>query len=346
MIWTLVHSNILKSKVRNRLPKDIYILKGHFLLLKIMKRRSYLATMGIGLTALHIAPQFLMAKLPNKPYVRLGGPVFDPFEGPEAWVESLKKRGYRAGNCPVNPGADEKLIRDLEETARKNDVVIAEVGAWSNPISPDPQEATLAIEKCIAGLQLADQIGARCCVNISGSKNPEYWAGPHKDNMTEAVFDQVVETTRKIIDAVKPGRSCFALEAMPWAFPYSTETYWKLLQAIDRKSFGVHLDPVNMITSPQDYYNNGKLIKEMFSLLGPHIKSCHAKDIMLREDNYIPQLDEIRPGLGSLNYGVFLSELAKLKDVPLIMEHLESDEEYLLAADYIRTVGKSVQIEI
>ncbi len=112
--------------------------------------------------------------------------------------------------------------------------------------------------------------------------------------MTEAVFDQVVEVTRKIIDAVKPTRTFFALEAMPWAFPYSSDTYLQLLKAIDRERFGVHLDPVNMITSPQDYYRNGALIKEMFAKLGPHIKSCHAKDITLREDNYIPQLDEIQ----------------------------------------------------
>ncbi len=293
-----------------------------------------------------MAPQVLMAMVQKRPYVRLGGPLFDPFTGPDTWVESLRKRGYRAGNCPLSPGADEKLIRDIEKTARENDVVIAEVGAWSNPISPDPQEAAKAIELCIAGLQLADQIGARCCVNISGSKNPKYWAGPHQDNMTKAVFDQVVETSRKIIDTVKPSRTSFALEAMPWSFPYSTQTYLDLFKAIDRKSFGVHLDPVNMITSPQDFYSNGKLIKEMFSVLGPHIKSCHAKDITLREDNYIPQLDEVRPGLGSLNYGVFLQELAKLDDVPLMMEHLETDAEYKLAADHIRSVGQSVQIEI
>lgn len=287
-----------------------------------------------------------MGMAENNPYVRLGGPVFDPYKEPQAWVESLKKRGYRAGNCPLEPGADQEHIRACEKAAREHDVVIAEVGAWSNPISPDMEEAAKAIEKCIAGLQLADQIGARCCVNISGSKNPEYWAGPHRENMTQTVFDQVVETTRKIIDAVKPIRTFFALEAMPWSFPYSTDTYLKLFKAIDRTSFGVHLDPVNMITSPQDYFNNGKLIREMFAVLGPHIKSCHAKDIILREDNYIPQFDETRAGLGTLDYGTLLRELAKLDDVPLIMEHLETDEEYSLAATYIRSVGRSVQVEI
>ncbi len=53
-----------------------------------------------------------------------------------------------------------------------------------------------------------------------------------------------------------------------------------------------------------------------------------------------------RAGLGSLDYGTFLRELSKLKDVPLMMEHLETAEEYKLAADHIRSVGKSNQIVI
>ena len=101
-----------------------------------------------------------------------------------------------------------------------------------------------------------------------------------------------------------------------------------------------------MITSPRDYYGNGALIKEMFDKLGPHIRSCHAKDITLREDNYIPQLDELRPGLGSLDYSIYLRELNKLDNVPLMMEHLKTGEEYKLAADYIRSVGKSVSLNI
>lgn len=311
-----------------------------------MKRRQYLKTTALAAAAAGIAPIVAAGRKAADPTLRLGGPVFESFKDPGEWIDLLKTFGYRAAYCPLEPGADEKLIRAYEKAAKKNDIVIAEVGTWSNTISSNPDEAKAAMEKCIAGLELADQIGAKCCVNVSGSKNPEYWAGPHKDNLIEETFDEVVEITRKIIDAVKPSRSFFALEAMPWAFPDSTETYLQLLKAIDRKHFGVHLDPVNMITSPRDYYNNGALIKEMFAKLGPHIRSCHAKDITLREDNYIPQLDELRPGLGSLDYSVYLRELNKLDDVPLMMEHLKTGEEYKLAADYIRSVGKSISLNI
>lgn len=309
-----------------------------------MKRRSFVRTLVAGTAAIQVAPFALNGQGSGSASVRLGGPLFDSYEGPDEWIGLLKKAGYRAAYCPLKPGADESLIKAYETAARKNDVVISEVGAWSNPISLDQAEAEAALEKCIQGLQLADQIGARCCVNVSGSRNPDYWAGPHKDNLSKEVFDAVVETTRKIIDEVKPTRSFFALEAMPWAFPDSTDTYLQLIEAIDRPHFGVHLDPVNMITSPRDYFNNGKLIKDMFDRLGPNIKSCHAKDITLREDNYIPQLDEVRAGLGTLDYAVFLKELTKFDNVPLMMEHLESAEEYALAAAHIRSVGSAMQI--
>ena len=50
-------------------------------------------------------------------------------------------------------------------------------------------------------------------------------------------------------------------------------------------------------------------------------------------------LEERRPGLGSLDYGVFLKETSRMKDIPFMLEHLESHEEYLLAAKYVRETG-------
>lgn len=310
-----------------------------------MKRRTFIQTAGISVAAAQLSPISTFARSNGNASVRLGGPVFVSYEDPAQWIAALKKNSYRAAYCPLEPGSDSKLISAYKIAARENDIIISEVGAWSNPISPNDVEASAAIEKCIKALELADEIEARCCVNISGSRNPDHWAGPHKDNLSTSTFDLVVESTRKIIDAVNPSRTFFALEAMPWSFPDSTETYLDLLKAIDRKHFAVHLDPVNMITSPRNYFGNGELIKEMFAKLGPHIRSCHAKDIKLREDNYIPQLDEVRAGLGNLDYSVFLTELAKLKDVPLMMEHLNSSSEYALAAEYIRGVARSIRVE-
>jgi sugar phosphate isomerase/epimerase len=278
--------------------------------------------------------------------IRLGGPLFTKFENPDDWINSLKTLGYRASYCPVNIAASQDEIEAYKKAAKKADIIISEVGVWNNPISPNESERESAIDKCIKSLQLADEIGANCCVNVSGSRNEKYWAGPHMNNLSDETFDLVVETTRKIIDAVKPVSTWFTLEAMPWAFPYSPDSYLRLIKAIDRKGFAVHLDPVNMVVSPEIYFNNGKMIKECFTKLGSFIKSCHAKDIILREDINTPNLDEVRAGLGKLNYDVFLNELSKLQDVPLMLEHLNTQEEYQSAADYIRQVGRNNGINI
>lgn len=332
------------AEIKSR--KILLILRSNIDNPDIMNRRTYLGSLGVVTAGVNLFPGAMYARDSEGAKLRLGGPLFEPYKDPGQWVEQLKRLGYRAAYCPVAPDDDDHLVKAYEQAAGDNDIVIAEVGAWSNTLSTNPAEAEEAMETCMAGLDLADRIGANCCVNISGSRNDTYWAGPHPDNLSPDVFDLVVENTRKIIDAVHPKRTFFALEAMPWAFPDSVSTYLQLMEAVERKQFGVHLDPVNMITSVRDYFGNGTLIRDMFAQLGPWVRSCHAKDITLRQDNYIPQLDELRPGLGSLDYVVYLKELARFPDIPLMMEHLDGAEAYREAASYIKSVAKSIKIEM
>lgn len=270
--------------------------------------------------------------------MRLGGlaPLRD--QDPETWITELGRRGYSAAVFPVDHTAPPEVVRDLVAAAEAVDIVIAEVGAWSNPISADEHERRKAVTFCQNQLALADAAGARCCVNIAGSRGSP-WDGPHPDNLTPETFDLIVETVREIIDAVQPTRTRFALETMPWIYPDSPESYLRLVRAIDRERFAVHLDPVNLVCSPQRYFGNGDLIRECFRTLGPYIQSCHAKDITLG-DKLTVHLDEVRPGLGALDYAVFLRELSRLDpDTPLILEHLDDAEEYRAAAAYIQGVA-------
>lgn len=87
-----------------------------------------------------------------------------------------------------------------------------------------------------------------------------------------------------------------------------------------------------------------EMIRECFKKLGPSVKSCHAKDIILSEEIYTPHLTEVMPGKGSLNYPVFLRELSNFNNVPLMLEHLKTESEYRMSADYIRSVGKNIGI--
>lgn len=277
--------------------------------------------------------------------MRLGGPVFSKAGDPESWVSAVTAEGYRAAYCPVAPDTDDQTVDAYAEAARRADVVIAEVSAWSNPLSPDRETAAAALEHCKASLALADRIGACCCVNIAGSCG-EKWDGPHAADLTEATFDRIVAVVREIIDTVKPARTFYTLEAMPWMYPDSAEAYLRLIKAIDRKAFAVHLDPVNLVCSPQRYFSNRVLIEECFAKLGAYIKSCHAKDIVLREDLTV-HLDEVRPGRGHLDYGAFLRALDRLDaDVPLMLEHLADEGDYRVAASHVREVAAAEGLKL
>jgi sugar phosphate isomerase/epimerase len=159
-------------------------------------------------------------------------------------------------------------------------------------------------------------------------------------------FDMVVASVQDIIDAVQPRRTTYVLEPMPWMFPDTADSYLALLDAVDREAFAVHIDMVNVINSPQAYFNNAALIREWFAKLGPYIRSCHAKDSLL-STKLTTHLDEMRPGLGQLDYRTLLLEVDKLDpDTPLMIEHLQTEAAYRLAADYIRTVAAELTISV
>ncbi len=271
--------------------------------------------------------------------MRLGGPVFEKYDTPEEWVGALKQLGYRAAYCPVGPETDDRTVEAYAAAARTSDIVIAEVGSWCNPLSPDTQTAREALGKCRSCLALADRIGARCCVNIAGSRG-EKWDGPCPTDLTEDAFEMIVSVVREIVDEVKPSRTCYTLETMPWMYPDSADSYLALLKAIDRPAFAVHFDPVNLICSPQRYFRNGEVVREFVEKLGSRIRSCHAKDILLQQQ-LTTHLDEVRPGRGALDYGVYLRAVSALAgDVPVMIEHLPNAEEFAAAAEHIRRVAR------
>jgi len=131
---------------------------------------------------------------------------------------------------------------------------------------------------------------------------------------------------------------------MGWAMPHSPDNCRRLLRAVDRPAFGVHLDPCNLINSPEKFYRNTDLLNECFDKLGRWIVSCHAKDLTWEIEMNV-HFREVRPGLGVLDYTTFLRRLAQLPhSPPLLLEHLPSAEEYAAAARHIREVGRNAGV--
>ena len=280
----------------------------------------------------------------SKP-IRLGAPIFDPPSDPEQLALAHRKLGMRAAYCPAVELTDTQRIAEIGRAFAKHDVVIAEVGRWKNLLDADPAQRQQNMQFVIDGLALADEVGALCCVDIAGSYSTESWFGPHPQNLSAEFLEAAVENARKIIDAVKPRRARFCYEMMGWAIPDSADSYLKLIKAIGRKGFGVHLDPCNAVNSPEKFYRNADLLNECFDKLGKWIVSCHAKDLTWDVEMNV-HFREVRPGTGTMDYETYLKRLAALRDPPpLMIEHLPNAEEYDKAREHILAVGKRVGVQ-
>ena len=112
----------------------------------------------------------------------------------------------------------------------------------------------------------------------------------------------------------------------------------KLIKAVDRPSFAVHMDICNGINSPERFYRNADFTRDCFKKPGKWIVSCHAKDLAFIPE-YNVHFKEVVPGRGEIDYATYLRELTQLPvDAPLMLEHLTTPDEYLEGRDYIRSV--------
>ena len=301
-------------------------------------RRAFL----IGAAAAALAP----AAPGNR--IRFGGPVFavkssgDPGE----LAREHRKLGYSAAYCPEATVHDTARITAIRDAFAQENVAIAEVGAWKNMLDPDDAVRAANLAYVTERMALAEEVGARCCVDIAGSYNPKVWYGPHKDNLSKRFFDATVENVRHVIDAVKPKRTKFTVEMMGWNLPDHPDHYLQLIKAVDRPAFAVHVDICNIINSPEKFYNSTAVVEDCFRKLGKWIMSCHAKDLAWPAELNV-HFVEVIPGRGEVDYRAYLRELAKLPtDAPLMMEHLKTADEYDEGARYIRSVAKSVGVEM
>ena len=200
----------------------------------------------------------------------------------------------------------------------------------------------------MAQLKLADECGIPCCVNIAGTAGDAGWDGADPSNYTQEAYDRIVVSIRELLDAVKPKRAYYCLEPMPWMVPDGPDEYLQLIRDVDRPMFGAHMDFVNMINSPRRHLCADEFVEECFAKLGPYIKSTHIKDSHMDRMKLTTVLTECSPGEGELDYGAILRSIHRHlpPDAPVLLEHMNTFEEYRAAFEYVAAAAAEEGIGI
>lgn len=256
-------------------------------------------------------------------------------ETPDQWAENQVKLGCGSVIFPVQSDEPIERIDSYKKAAEDHGLLIAEIGIWRNALSPDADERKKNMDYCVEQLKLADYLGARCAVNVAGAFGPR-WDGHYRENFTAEARQKTVKMVQEIIDRADVKNTYFTLEPMPWMIPTGPKDYLKLIDEVDRERFAVHLDIINMTNSADRYFNSEEFVDECAELLGNRIRSCHIKDIHLKEE-YTLQLEECAPGCGEFPLAYYIKKMDEIdKDMPIIVEHLETDEDYIKYLKYVQ----------
>lgn len=251
------------------------------------------------------------------------------------WASNQVKLGCRTVVFPVQSNEPEDRILEYKKAADDAGLTIAEVGIWRNALANDPDEREKNMDYCVEQLRLADFVGARCCVNVAGAFGP-VWDGGYRANFSDEARKETVRMVREIIDRADVKKTYFTLEPMPWMIPTGPDDYLKLTEEVDRERFAVHMDVINMINSVDRYFFATEFVDECAEKLGGFIKSCHIKDVHLN-GAYTVRLEECAPGCGEFPLRYYAEKMNALdRDMPMILEHLNTDNEYIKYMGYLK----------
>ena len=263
-----------------------------------------------------------------------------------ALARAHRERGLSAAYCPQVAVDDRDRMQDIRRAFAAVGVLLAEVGGWRNMLHPDPAEARRERQRMAEYLAIADEVGALCAITCIGSPGGPGQGSHDSFNFTTDAFDAAVENARWLVDTVKPKRARFVYEIYPFSVADSPANILRLLDAVDRPQFAAHMDLVNLVNCPRHYYRNAELARESVRLFGDRIVSAHAKDLAMHEEVSVI-MHEVRPGCGGIDYRTYLRVLHELPQaVPLMLEHLPTQKEYDLGADYIREVAAAEEIPL
>ncbi len=263
--------------------------------------------------------------------MRLG--VADYFPGdwlemPASVLRSVADLGFTVMNLRVHrPMAGRADVERVRRSFEAHGLVVGQtVGVYGGGlVSPDETERTATVEFMRRMCDLTARLGSPNTYLRPGSLNPAGPWMPHPGNRSLAVFDRLVDSTRRICTVAEDVGARVAVEAGVVSPLWSAARTREFLLAVDSPALGFNQDPVNLVGGLEDAWDSTRLIDASFDLLGEFTIGAHAKDFRL-VDALLPHLEEAEIGAGLLDHVTFLRRMqAVAPKAHVLIEHLPTD---------------------
>ncbi|MDR0886230.1 MAG: sugar phosphate isomerase/epimerase [Clostridiales Family XIII bacterium] len=182
----------------------------------------------------------------------------------------------------LNPGMGTLIKNEFA----KEDVQIAVLSCYINMIHPDLSEREILLDKFESYIRHAKYFGASMVATETGCVDAEIHYT--EENYTDAAFDSVCETVRRLVHCGEKHGTIVAIEPGINHPLYSIARTKELIDAIDSDYLGIIIDATNLVTN-ENYQEQVQIVREALEQFGDKIVAFHVKDFVVNPDgNLIP----------------------------------------------------------
>ena len=254
--------------------------------------------------------------------------VVSEVKSPAVIQLALNKVIPTAKKCPE---WDEEYISSIRDDLAKEDVSVAVIGCYINPVHPDEDERKKQLTRFKRSLELNKAFGCRIVGTETGSWTPKITYSP--ETYEEHVFEALLSSIDYMLnEAIKNDAIC-AIE--PVAFPHTMCTVERTLRVLNKfqdEHLKLIFDPINLVPRlgipeldgsyraiPSEEAQ-AKYINTCLDAFAPRICALHCKDYVLSEDGH--KKGDLPVTTGIFRWDLFFKELRKRNiNVPILLEN-------------------------
>jgi len=233
-----------------------------------------------------------------------------------------------------------KKIRD---TFRAHNLPVCAVSGYTNIVHPDPAARAQKLKHLKTLIRNARDLGTPYVISETGTFDTESDWVHHPKNKTEEGYETCREVIADLVKEAYDHGAVFLLETYVNNVIGSVGETLRLFADIDSPSLGLLMDPTNYFED-HNIDSMDQVLNQIFDSLSDKIRIAHAKDVMRSKAGASEKHADIdaseahtfrgvgaielpAPGLGALNYDLYLERLAvKHPNIPIVIEHLEEPD--------------------
>lgn len=242
-----------------------------------------------------------------------------------AFGKSISDYDFSVGHYSAGFG---RYIASLLE---KNQIHVAVLGCYINPIHPIESMRQAEVAKFIEHLKYAKMIGADMVGTETGRLDPDMKVTP--ETFTETAYQRLLKSMREIVSIAEKLGVIVGVEGVFNHTLYSPAMMKRFLEDIDSPNVEVILDSVNLI-HPDEVDRQEEVIDKAFAYYGDKITMLHMKDFVFDGSSQIFR----HVGEGLFRYEPLMKHLKEEKPhITMLLEN-SNKERYHSDVEFLKEI--------